>query len=83
MNYSHALARSVAVNGVSARRQGRQERLRVWFGATFGCFSEGFVFARALLTQGKVNLAFGHRSRLLMRSLISPLQSIINALLYE
>ena len=65
----------------SVRRQGRQERLRVGL-RNLRLLVRRLVFARALLTQGKVNLALGHRSRLLMRSLISPLQSIINALLY-
>ncbi|MBE5750872.1 MAG: hypothetical protein E7357_00505 [Clostridiales bacterium] len=57
-------------------------------GATCGCCTWGYFAGRCptphkglCLAQRAVYFALGHRSRGQMRSLISPLQGIINALL--
>ena len=48
--------------------------------ATYGCFY-GYDICEVFLEQRKEIVVLGHRERALMRSLISPLQGVINALL--
>ena len=72
---------------------GRKRSLLLWGYVRLTAFDRFAVMAQAklayvwaffrglLLEQCKVIIVLGHRSRQLMRSLISPLKSIINAFL--